>query len=860
MAITKYASIENVQVLNLLGSTTQVRHASLGKLADFHQYRTDDGYLYARIRAISSRVNKNHDGWPSIELAGGQDVFDRHRSSVDSLTVAADSSRPYGFSTFLGKPIFVDHHNSDPDRARGAIVDAKLHVDDHKTAASDPYYSSAEVDPEHLPGTWVELLLEVDAKNFPKFAKAIVEGSRNPRKGIDGWSMGCDVEKSVCSICKHAASSPEDYCDHIKMKGAYFDHVDPRSGHKTSKKAYENCYGVGFFEISGVFDPADETALSLEHARTSATKELEDADPKKKPLKDLADLKNEEWLEESGEAAEKRKKKAGPIRPVDQMSGKLECPNCVASGRDELGQPCAMCSGQGYFRSPNPGGDGYSSDPLTQGYNDTEFEPDQFGPAHHGSVHTAENPLPQSEMSHAPEPVDTLRAEEICPVCGSSMDEDTCDVCGYQEPPDGFGNPDLTKAQDQPEPEQPAPDQAGPELEHAPTEIQQGDAGPVNTPSNPTSLAHVTSDMEWALPRSSARINKVERPLISTNQPQTNEPQEKILSDQLKPVTSRVRTAEDFIAAAGTNRRTTEMNHTADAAEAIATPDVKTDVLGVGGVDQASNDAASKADAQVDVLAIGGTGVEGVAAEKEGVNVEQGDEHSKNIEAIPTKTWSGDGPGNGDSLGQGDPVTSEPFPASEDGVHASSWVVEGYDDGVFPDDGGVSGGSAVKGVKPIAEQFGDRVNVLEHLTSPSNNSGPTKTWTGTEGNGVLKQQDPVTPESIALGESQITDAPNWTASTHIFAAFKLADLEVELGLLAPDQKYPRAAELETQSSASLAASLTYAQRVKKAGVRRATGATKLPAMGRSAAESEANTAPVGAESVTDDASFMFGGI
>jgi hypothetical protein len=61
---------------------------------------------------------------------------------------------------------------------------------------------------------------------------------------------------------------------------------------------------------------------------------------------------------------------------------------------------------------------------------------------------TAENPLPQYEQPHAPTDVDTLRQEKICPVCGSSMDEETCDICNYTEPPEPFQNPDLSKAQD----------------------------------------------------------------------------------------------------------------------------------------------------------------------------------------------------------------------------------------------------------------------------------------------------------------------------------------------------------------------------------------------------------------------------
>src|SRR3954469_845272 len=111
MALKKYASLEQACVLDLKGSATKARTASLEKIGEFRDYRTEDGYLYARIRAISSRVNKNHDGWPSIELAGGEDVFNRHaRLATANFTVtAAEGDSKYGFATFLGKPIFIDH-------------------------------------------------------------------------------------------------------------------------------------------------------------------------------------------------------------------------------------------------------------------------------------------------------------------------------------------------------------------------------------------------------------------------------------------------------------------------------------------------------------------------------------------------------------------------------------------------------------------------------------------------------------------------------------------------------------------------------------------------------------------------------
>lgn len=1017
--LRKYASLENVQVLDTFGAKTKIRHASLGKLADFEQYRTHDGYLYARIRAISSRVNKNHDGWPSIELAGGQDIFDRHLSS-DGFTITADEKRDYGFSTFLGKPIFVDHHNSNPDRARGVIVDAKFHVDDHKTSSLDPYYSSKDVDPEHLPGTWVELLLEIDAKSFPKFAKAIVEGGRNPQKGIDGWSMGCDVEKSICSICKNAASSPDEYCNHIKMKGAFFDFIQP-DGTKTSKKAYENCYGIKFFEISGVFDPADYTALSqqitsktandledelndfhngvldtqaryqehmpegqdipglaqaymagdqeagvllqritgmdpnqfIEQARrmmepiegwgneddsyySKTQEETITQDPKEKGLKDLADEQANDYLEDTERKKQQRKKldKKGDTYPV----GALECPNCAG----DPGLDCPMCHGAGYLQAPNPAGEGYRT-PGRLGPQDFEVAYDDpqyatLGPRHLGygtmpilsdiaewrqglppniqhqvdlmvnhegpqatlaflqenfpkpapqdfntqyfakssNVHLAENPLPQSELLHAPEKIDTLREEEICPVCGSSMDEDTCEVCGYQAPPEGFDNPDLSKAQGLDTPDNPtAPDISSPPNDlNEPGEIPP----PANTPNNPALVAHVTNDMDWDV-HTSARINKIEHPLVSTNQPQTNEPQEKILADQTKPVTSKVRTAEDFIAVA-TNKENNHMNNpkVADSAppsneprnkghhpmDDARNPEKVVDVLGVGGVIDATNEEASKANGQVDVTGIGSTGVDAVSASEsdggaEGVNVEQGTEHSKNIEAIPTKTWSGEGPGNGDSLGQRDPTTSDTpwWQDNGSGWRGSSWSIEGHDDAPFPDDE-ISGGSAVQGNQPIAESFGERVDVLDHVTSPANNSGPTKTWTGTDGNGVNKQQDPVTNDSIARGESGMEGAPNWTSSTHIFAAFKLADTEIDLGLTPPEQRYERAAELERETPQVLEASLKYAQRVKQAASKRVAGAQKLPVMGRSDLEKEASTSgPIIPEPNSDD-SFMFG--
>lgn len=677
MGITKYASLESAQTLDIRGSQERIKTASLDKLSDFDAYRTEDGYLYARIRAISSRVNKNNDGWPSVELAGSPEIFDKHQSSESGFTVeASDGPADYGFSTFVGKPIFVDHHNSDPERARGVIVDAKFHVEDHRTASLDPYYSSDDVDQEHLPGSWVELLLEVDANSFPKLAQSIVEGYNDSDKGIDGWSMGCDVERSVCNICKKEASSPDEYCNHVKLKGAHFDYIDPKTGHKTSKKSYENCYGIKFFEISAVFDPADETALSRE-VRSSVTKEAK----------------------------------------------------------------------------------------------------------------TAEAPLPQSDLLTAPEEIDTLREENVCPVCGSTMEEHQCDVCGYVAPPPEFDNPDLAQAQQTDLSAQ--PDGVGISSPNQPSELDNPGGSP-SQPTNPGLTASVTNSMAWQIsvnPRLAGRINPVEVPVAPGGTGATNEPVETVVVDHDEPTTKR--TAMKLIAAAKENRMSNKV--AADAPEAAA-PDKRVDVEGVGGVLDGSNEQASQADKQVDVDGEGGVQD---ASNQEATRPDSTQNVEKSVrtdDSGPTKTWNG-------TDGQESPVKGPVFPTS-----------------------------ANKGTQPSdpAGKADDRIDVE---APPHDRVAPgTEQWTGTDGNGVTRQADPVTPESIA--------AEGWAARSHIISAFKLADMEIEMGLLDPEKKYDRVAELEQESPERIEASLKYAQRVKTAGLRKnaaTKGVGRVPGLGRSEA-------------------------
>lgn len=301
MAILKYADAAIVDVV--VDKPEGSRLSSFDHLpAD--TFRTNDGYLYAKVRAISSRVNKNYDGWPVHELAGmHEDSFRDLVKQLDTGGVAVlsstgervgrvltanqvDTRGEYGFKTFKGRPAFVDHNNNNPKRARGVIVDQLLYVEpSNNKYASDDYWSSAP--DNHKPETWVELLIEVDAKSFPKLARYIKEGK------VNAVSMGCNVDYTTCSICGNKAHTTDQYCKHIKRKGSKYITKDG-----IEKVAYEDCHGVNFFEISFVFDPADVTALTTGPiiAKTArpdsiiAPKHINTLDPDEKNLKDLCPL------------------------------------------------------------------------------------------------------------------------------------------------------------------------------------------------------------------------------------------------------------------------------------------------------------------------------------------------------------------------------------------------------------------------------------------------------------------------------------------------------------------------------------------------------------------------------------------
>src|SRR3954469_22246770 len=130
------------------------------KLSNGSFYDPPKNSLVCVTRAISARVNQNFDGFPSKELRAA------HKS-------------------FIARPVFVNHNNEDHRRTRGIIIDST-----YKESGNDKY---------------IELLLEIDAKTFPKLAALISTGE------LDSVSMGTDVEFTRCSYCNNKAFEVEDF-------------------------------------------------------------------------------------------------------------------------------------------------------------------------------------------------------------------------------------------------------------------------------------------------------------------------------------------------------------------------------------------------------------------------------------------------------------------------------------------------------------------------------------------------------------------------------------------------------------------------------------------------------------------------
>lgn len=887
--LEKYARSE---VLDIKSSPVRLgRTASLSRMSEYNDYRTDDDFLYVRVRAISSRVNKNNDGWPSQELK-------------------------QSYSSFLNKPIFVDHNNHDPDRARGVIVDSQLHIEDDMDKASslDPYYANAPA--EHKPPTWIELLLETDAKAFPRLAKSIVDGE------IDGVSMGCNVERSKCSICSNWATTPQEYCSHVKNKGAYFDSV-AEDGSKTSKKAYEDCYGIGFFEISYVFDPADETALTFgvnDHLHEPDNSlAVAAAVYKEAGEEDLFNRVSDEDLGWSyarplwNKAAGVAKTAAGLLEPEGQpeqgtgltfedlpeakqlyqlaLNAFLEGAHSggnLNESEDNKGRTNAYLAVNKWIgpngETPPPGAAKYFSDKafndVASGFtnavvddrigDDAPWQPGQISEQEqwkpefmnqlnlrnplrpqgsneacpmcdqkvastddrckycgfHVQRVADRNPLPQSDLTKAPVKIDTLRQEFNCPVCGSSMEDGKCPVCNFEEPPDGFDNPDLEKAREMQNQVQDTTQQGTPAPPAVPPQ-PQGQPGSSGLPQAPPSglgamgatilnnAANLSGREVTAQDKNQGgRINTQERPVLPVTRQNTDKPlKTKVVTDSTTPVESKTKGEPNNM---DENKKLADSNGAPPVDKDVAA-DGRVDVTGVGGV--AGDPEGGVVHQKVDQA-----GGEVLNEEAEHHEV---DETVRTDDSGPTRTWHGIR-NDGDSAGQQSPVTNQSFSF----VNKESLAVFGDP----LENGDIK---TIDVDAPLKQELGDPTKTWGsddfHITDPTT---PDQTFLKGETGEPARHKGPDTEpflhgetvpkaehkapvkEPFAGGEvrSNVEDE-RAQIRAHIYSSIRAAETEIELGITDPRNKWVRAEELENTSPDALAAQLDTLSRVRTASAK-----------------------------------------
>jgi hypothetical protein len=324
-------------------------------LDDFPNVFPQPGTILVSTRAISARVNKNMDGFPSRELKAA-------------------------YQTFVGRPVFVNHENLNHRKTRGIIRDAK-YVEQGKDK-------------------FIKLCIEIDARAYPRLAAEIEAGR------LDGVSMGTDVTHTICSYCNNVARDPYEFCSHILYhKGSTLDRVTDNF-QREAVLVYEICEGLNFFEISFVFDPADETALVQEvyvpgGYYASTMKSADQSDPTQM-LSDYYD-QNIGPTNSTGNPDMDNRMKQSWLQEI------MSRPDLVAQIQQEMGKSSKRIWN---FESPVV-------------------------------------PRFAYDETVAPSDVDTLRDQQECPQCGDDdFDGERCLWCNYIAPPEELSDPDLTKARD----------------------------------------------------------------------------------------------------------------------------------------------------------------------------------------------------------------------------------------------------------------------------------------------------------------------------------------------------------------------------------------------------------------------------
>jgi hypothetical protein len=248
--------------------------------------KVDPDYAYIRVRAIGCAEvdgpNANADFFPYGEFV--------------------DPRPGFGYKSFEGKNVFVEHQSSDVRNSIGFIVASYLnafkHPEKYATADWRDLDSDARHEILHTAGQTdgsIELLNAIDRQREPTIVRKIEKGEPV------ATSMGTNVEYSVCSCCGNRANNETEYCSCVKYsKGgiklipatqaralvkngslrpewlpwvfkreADRDEIVNGSGSRmVTASVVEINYGLQFFEDSIVANPAYTRGYMLERVAT----------------------------------------------------------------------------------------------------------------------------------------------------------------------------------------------------------------------------------------------------------------------------------------------------------------------------------------------------------------------------------------------------------------------------------------------------------------------------------------------------------------------------------------------------------------------------------------------------------------
>ena len=237
--LIKYNSAKIIKTASTLSGLAKSWQGGLVKRAAKSMAALDldqEKYVYLRNRSVSALelwgANQNSDAFEYDELSKKYSTFIGKPVTVDHIgtdvigTVIDSEFIPaHSFRDDLGIPMLPYENTREVLSGmlkQGAMEPARIYDFANKNnlvRSSDEKLMVDAVSRFISLGGWVENILAIERKaadeHTPGFVKAVLNGD------VHDTSMGCAVEHAVCSVCQNIATGElpehEDFCDCIRM-------------------------------------------------------------------------------------------------------------------------------------------------------------------------------------------------------------------------------------------------------------------------------------------------------------------------------------------------------------------------------------------------------------------------------------------------------------------------------------------------------------------------------------------------------------------------------------------------------------------------------------------------------------------